>query len=498
MKATVHFDTQFHAGEIDRRIFSGFLEHLGRAVYEGVYDPGNTLSDENGLRRDVIEALKPFAMPLVRYPGGNFVSCYNWRDGVGPLSERKARPDFAWKSVDPNTFGTDQFMQWCKHLNTQAMMAVNLGTCGPTEAAALLEYCNLPTGTAWADERAKNGHKDPYGVPVWCLGNEMDGPWQAGHVPAEVYAQRADQAGKMMKGLDPSIQFVACGSSGRFMNTYMEWDRKVLEYCWDGIDFISAHRYSNNHRNDTAWYLAEGTEIDRVIADYRALTDFVRGLKRASKRVYLSFDEWNVWYRETGGDGGWKIAPHLLEEVYNLEDALVCAQYLSSFVRNADVVKMACLAQIVNVIAPILTRKDGLLIQSIYHPFVAYCKHARGVALTPIVSSPSYKAGERGETPMLDAAASLNRDSGELSLFFVNRDQHADLTVEVGFADGVISKFTGAETLTGPGPKAANSWEQPNVIQPSSAETLVMENGHGRIRVPRLSFVNARAILAAR
>ncbi|HYF51197.1 MAG TPA: alpha-N-arabinofuranosidase [Planctomycetota bacterium] len=496
MKATVRFDTQYHAGEIDRRIFSGFLEHLGRAVYEGVYDPGNPLSDENGFRKDVLDALKPMAMPLMRYPGGNFVSCYNWRDGVGPATERKARPDFAWKSIEPNTFGTDQFMQWAKKLGTAPMMAVNLGTCGATEAAALLEYCNMPRGTYWADERAKNGHADPYAVKVWCLGNEMDGPWQAGHVPAEVYAQRADQAGKMMKGLDSSIELVACGSSGRFMNTYMEWDRSVLEYCWEHVDYISAHRYSNNRAGDSAWYLAEGLEIDRIVEDYAALLNYVRALKKSSKRVYLSFDEWNVWYRETNQDGGWKIAPHLLEEVYNLEDALVCAQYLSSFVRHADTVKMACLAQIVNVIAPILTRKDGLLLQSIYYPFVAYAQYARGKALTPVVNAPLYKAGERGEAPMLDASATYDTQSGGLALFFVNRDQHTDLTVEVSLADASISKIGEVQVLTGTGPKAANSWEQPHAIKPASGEGIVIDNGHARIRVPKLAFVCARGIVS--
>ncbi len=264
--ATIALNLEHHAGEIDRRIFSGFLEHIGRAVYEGVYDPGNPLSDEQGLRRDVLQALKPMNMPLVRYPGGNFVSCYDWRDGIGPRETRPARPEFAWKSVEANTFGTDEFMDFARTLGCEAMMAVNLGTGGAMEAAALLEYCNLPPETSWADRRAANGHPEPYGVKTWCLGNEMDGPWQAGHVPAEVYAQRADQAGKMMKGLDSSIELVACGSSGRGMHTYMEWDRKVLEYCWDGVDFISAHRYSNNNRNDTAWYLGEGVEIDRIIS----------------------------------------------------------------------------------------------------------------------------------------------------------------------------------------------------------------------------------------
>ncbi|HXT35100.1 MAG TPA: alpha-N-arabinofuranosidase, partial [Chloroflexota bacterium] len=316
MKATVHLDTQHHVGPIDRRVFSGFLEHLGRAVYEGVYDPGNPRSDEQGFRQDVLEALRPLGMPTVRYPGGNFVSCYDWKDGIGPLESRAARPDYAWRTIESNQFGTDQFMAWSRQLDTEPMMAVNLGTGNTADAAALLEYCNLPGGTYWADQRKRHGHAEPYGAKLWCLGNEMDGPWQAGHVPAEVYAQRAWQAGQMMKGLDPTIETVACGSSHRNMRTYLEWDREVLEYCWDHVDYISAHRYSENRRDDSAWYLAEGLEIDRTLEDYAGLLNYVRGVKKSTKRVYLSFDEWNVWYRARDGNGQWQAAPHLLEEVY--------------------------------------------------------------------------------------------------------------------------------------------------------------------------------------
>jgi len=347
IQAKLHVDVQHHVGAIDRRIFSGFLEHLGRSVYQGMYDPGNPLSDENGFRLDVLEALRPLRMPTVRYPGGNFVSCYDWKDGIGPRESRPARPDYAWRSVEGNQIGTDEFMVWAKRLGTDPMLAVNLGTAGTAEAAHYLEYCNLRTGTYWADQRARNGHADPYGVKLWCLGNEMDGPWQAGHVSAAVYAQRAEQAAVVMRGLDPSIETIACGSSGRELPTYLEWDRTVLEHCWKSIDYISAHRYSNNTRDDSAWFLGEGVEIDRVIDDYAGLLDYVRGVKKSSKRVYLSFDEWNVWYRARGGDhedGHWSEAPHLLEEIYNLEDALVCAQYLASFMRHADVVKIACIA----------------------------------------------------------------------------------------------------------------------------------------------------------
>jgi alpha-N-arabinofuranosidase len=497
MQATLTLDTQFHVGEIDPRIFSGFLEHLGRAVYEGVYDPGSPLSDSNGFRQDVLAALRRLRMPLMRYPGGNFVSAYDWTDGIGPRDQRPRRPEFAWKSIETNTFGTDEFMHWCKEAQTAPMMAVNLGTKGPTEAGALLEYCNFPVGTYWADKRAANGHPEPYGVKTWCLGNEMDGPWQAGHVPAAEYALRADQAAKLMRGLDSSIELVACGSSGRGMATYLDYDRVTLEYCWNDVHYISAHRYSANHQNDTPWFLAEGVEIERIIEDYAGLFDYVRGLKRSDKRIYLSFDEWNVWYKARSGDGKWAEAPHLLEEVYNLEDALVAAQYLNAFIRRADVVKIACIAQIVNVIAPLLTKSDGLLVQSIYYPFQLMAEHTRGKSLRPVLDSPLVKSGARGEAPVLDVSASL-ADDGSLAVFVVNRSTTDATDLHVRLSDAKVTEILGLDVLSGTDPKAANTWEQPNLVAPTPGSAQLTDGGGISLSIPALGFAALRARVALR
>ena len=497
MLATLHLDTQFHKGEIDSRIFGGFAEHMGRCIYEGIYDPGSPLSDARGFRLDVLEAIKKLRMPIMRYPGGNFVSTYNWTDGIGPRDQRPAKPDYAWKSVESNQFGTDEFMEWCKEANTAPMMAVNLGTKGTADAASLLEYCNLPVGTYWADKRAENGHKDPYGVKLWCLGNEMDGPWQAGHVPAEEYARRAQQAGLVMKGLDPSIELVACGSSGRAMGTYLEYDRITLEYCWNETDYVSAHRYTNNNRNDSAWYLAEGIEIERIIEDYEGLFNYVRGRKRASKRVFLSFDEWNVWYKNMEMDGKWTQAPHLIEEVYNLEDALICAQYLNAFIRRADVVKVAAIAQIVNIIAPLLTKKDGLLVQSIFYPFALMAEYTKGKSLTPVLTCPTYKAGERGDVPVLDVSASLAED-GSLAVFAVNRSQTESATLTIRLADAKVTSVTGVDVLHGSDPKSANTWENPNAIGTKTWQAALDDSGTATVEVPALGFVALRAKTEAR
>jgi len=498
MNASVLLDTNRNVGPIDRRIFSGFLEHIGRAIYGGVFDPGNPSSDDPGFREDVLEALRPMRMPLVRYPGGNFVSNYDWRDAIGSREQRPSRPDFAWKTVEPNTFGVDEFMAWCRRLDTGAMMVVNLGTGDAKQAAQLVEYCNLPGGTYWADRRIANGSKKPYGTKLWCLGNEMDGPWQAGHVPPGVYAHRAKQAGQLMKGLDPTIELVVSGSSTPGMASYMEWDRIVLEHCWDHVDYIATHHYSRNYPDDTARFLAEGVEIDRIIEDYAALTRYVRARKKSDRQVHLAFDEWNVWYREQDQQSEWwQQAPHLLEEVYNLEDALVVAQYLSSFVRHADTVKVACLAQIVNVLAPILTRPDGLLVQSIYYPFVLYAKHAQGASLAPVVDSPTYHAGDRGEVPVVDVAACHDPERSRATLFLVNRDLQREMTVNVTLYGATVESVAEVTFLSGTDPKAANSWEDSNVVTLAPGEADVTADGRVRAQVPALGLAVVALKLSA-
>jgi alpha-N-arabinofuranosidase len=482
---TVHLHTEHRVGAVDERIFGGFLEHLGRAVYEGVYDPGNPRSDAQGFRTDVLEALRSLRMPVVRYPGGNFVSNYDWRHGVGPREQRPRRPDFAWHTTETNQFGTDEFLAWCDALGTQPMLAVNLGTGTPADAAELLEYCNLPMGTSVADRRAANGHPEPYGVGLWCLGNEMDGPWQAGHVSAPTYAERARVASSLMKGLDPTIRTVACGSSARTMPTYLEWDRTVLEHTWETIDFLSVHRYSGNRQDDTPAFLAEGVVVDEILDDYRGLLTAVKARIRSRHDVRLCFDEWNVWYRETSGNGGWGEAPHLLEEQYNVEDALVCAQYLHAFIRNADLVRIACIAQIVNVIAPVLTRPDGLLLQTIYWPFRMLRNVVAGESLRVVVRGPDLST-RRGDVPVVDAAATFDEEGSAASVSLVNRDHRlpADVTIAV---TGPASSWTttSALVLTGD-PKAANTWDRPEAVAPSPVAVIAGPDGL-RVTLPPAS-----------
>ncbi|MBO7318685.1 MAG: alpha-N-arabinofuranosidase, partial [Clostridia bacterium] len=345
MKAKITLAGELKIGEIDRRVFGSFIEHLGRAVYGGIYEPGHPMADENGLRMDVIKMINELGVPVVRYPGGNFVSGYNWEDGVGPIELRPARLELAWGVTEPNKFGTNEFMQWCKKANTAPMMAVNLGTRGPDEARALVEYCNHKSGSKYSDMRIAHGFKDPWDVKLWCLGNEMDGPWQMCAKTAEEYGRTANEAAKMMKWVDASIETVLCGSSSRYMNTFGEWEQKTLEIAYDNVDYVSLHQYYDNHRQDTASFLAKNLDLDDFIYSVICVCDYVKAKKRTKKQINLSFDEWNVWYHSNGAPvERWSVAPNQLEDIYNFEDALVAACMLITLLRHADRVKIACLA----------------------------------------------------------------------------------------------------------------------------------------------------------
>src|ERR1700687_2627541 len=425
----VYVDSRRTVAPLDRNLFGSFLEHLGRAIYEGIYDPGSKLADSNGLRKDVIDEVRQLGVPIVRYPGGNFVSGYNWLDGVGPKENRPRVLDKAWNSLNTNQFGTNEFMAWCKAVGTKPLMGLNLGTGTPEQAAALVEYCNVAQGTQWSDLRRKHGVAEPHKVKNWCLGNEMDGPWQIGHVTATEYGIKAQDAARQMRAIDPSLNLIACGSSGPGMPTYLEWDREVLEQCYEYVDALSLHRYIGNTPEDTgsdsSKFVAMNLSMEKQIAETLAVGDLVRGHKRSPKKLWLSFDEWNVWYRARRGDatnGHSKEAPHLLEEVYNLEDALLVGGILNSLMRNADRVKIGCLAQLINVIAPIMTNANGMFRQTIYYPYSWALQFAHGSVLNLLVESPTYEVSGMDQVPYLDAAGTVSSEDGKVALFILNRD----------------------------------------------------------------------------
>jgi alpha-N-arabinofuranosidase len=490
----VYLDARRTIAPISPNLFGSFLEHLGRAIYEGIYDPGNKLSDSNGFRKDLMDEIRQLGVPIIRYPGGNFVSGYNWLDGVGPKEDRPRVLDKAWNSLNTNQFGTNEFMTWCKAVGTKPLMGLNLGTGTPEQAAALVEYCNVAQGTKWSDLRRKHGYADPHKVENWCLGNEMDGPWQIGHITATEYGLKAQDAARQMHYVDPSLKLIACGSSGPFMPTYLEWDREVLEQCYDYIDGLSLHRYFGNTPEDTggdsAKFLAMNLTMDKQIAETLAVCDLVRGHKRSPKQLWLSFDEWNVWYRERNGDavnGHEHEAPHLLEEIYNLEDALLVGGLVNTLLRNSDRVKLACLAQLINVIAPIMTNANGLFQQTIYYPYSWALHYAHGSVINLLVQSPTYEVSGMGQVPYLDAVATLSED-GKTSLFVLNRDLAKPHTVELNWQDKSPGQVLTSLVLTGDDLKASNSFDAPQRVVPQTMAKPATNNGRTKFEVPPRSY----------
>lgn len=453
MKGMLRIDPHYTLATVDNRLYGSFIEHLGRAVYGGIYQPDSSFSDEEGFNREVIRLVKNLHVPLVRYPGGNFVSGYNWEDGIGPKEQRPRRLDLAWRSIETNQVGLHEFYHWANRVGTEVNMAVNLGTRGIDAARNLVEYCNFPKGTYWSDLRRKNGQSSPFQFKTWCLGNEMDGPWQIGHKTATEYGRLANEAGKAMKWVDDSIELVACGSSSMDNPTFGSWEETVLDLTYETADYLSLHRYYNNYANDLADYLAQSLDLDEFISRVVSICDAVKARKKSSKTMMLSLDEWNVWYHSTQQDQQqqpWQEAPHLLEDIYNFEDALLVGGLLITMLRHADRVKIACLAQLVNVIAPIMTTETGKAwCQPIYYPFMQVAQYGHGQVLSPILEVPCYQSEHFDKVPYVDAIALHNEQAHEVVVYALNRHQHEPLEFQLDLTGYHVDHVIEATSFAG-------------------------------------------------
>lgn len=436
-KAKLILDKEMQIGEIDKRIYGSFIEHLGRCVYEGIYEPGHPLADEDGFRKDVLALVQELQVPVIRYPGGNFVSSYRWEDGVGPKETRPRTADLNWMSIETNQIGLEEFFRWSQKAGAEVMMAVNLGTRGMEDAKNLIEYTNFLAGTFYSDWRRKNGRIEPYNFKLWCLGNEMDGEWQVGRKTAHEYGRLAEETAKIMRPYAPDAEFVLCGSSKPEMATFPEWEAIVLDHAYDYVNYISCHRYFSNEQNDTADYLAQTEGIDQFIQTILCACDYVKAKKRSKKKINISFDEYNVWYHSRGAEAQyrknneWQKAPHLLEEYYNMEDALLIGGTLITFMLHADRVKIACLAQLVNVIAPIMTEKNGeAWRQTIFYPYLHASRYGRGISLYPVLNSPKHDT--KSYTDVKDVLVSaVYGEDGSVTIFAVNRNLTEDISLEI-------------------------------------------------------------------
>ncbi len=489
--ARVVVDPAFVVAPVRPRLFGSFVEHMGRCVYTGVYEPDHPNADEHGFRADVAALVTELGVTMVRYPGGNFVSNYRWEDGVGPREQRPVTLDLAWRAIEPNQVGTDDFLGWCSRVGVEPMMAVNLGTRGLAEAVELLQYTNAEPGLATADRRVANGRHEPWDVRLWCLGNEMDGPWQMGHKTPEEYARVAEEVGRAMKRFDPTLELVACGSSNRGMPTFGTWERVVLEQAFDQVDHISAHAYYEPHDGDVDSFLASAEDMERFIGAVVATADHVAAVRGSERRIDISFDEWNVWYQSRfPGELGLDIreVSPLIEDVYDLTDAVVVGSLLITLLRHTDRVSMACQAQLVNVIAPIMTEPGGpAWRQTIFHPFALTARHARGQVLRLAVDSPTVTTDRYGEVDQLHAVATWDAGSGELLVLAVNRGRDGELDLDLDltrFGDlGLVEHLVLADADHA----ATNTAAEPDRVTPQPG-SATLTGGRLRAGLPAVSW----------
>jgi alpha-L-arabinofuranosidase len=495
MEARVTAHARFTIGEIDNRLYGSFLEHLGRAIYTGIYEPGHPTADANGMRRDVIDLVRALETPICRYPGGNFVSAYDWEDGIGPREDRPTRLDLAWRTSESNQIGIHEFADWAEAADTNMMLAVNLGSRGLDAARNFVEYVNHPGGSQWSDLRRRNGRADPWNVRLWCLGNEMDGPWQIGHKSAAEYGHLANETAKALRAFDHSLELVVCGSSHSDMATYPQWEATVLEETYDQVDYISLHMYFTNYEKNTAEFLALSEKLERYIDTIGGVIDYVRAKTRSKRDVRISFDEWNVWYHQRKQDAermrdwDWPHAPALLEEVYNFEDVLQVGSILNTFIRRSDRVRIACIAQLVNVIAPIMTAPGGpAWKQTIYYPFQFASLYGRGEALQLDVDCPSYKADIADKVSYLDIAGVHDATAGTLTFFAVNRHPSESITIALAVERFGAIKSAGQTLIVHKDLEATNTQTNPDNVKPCPPGDIEVGNGTVEIAAPPYSY----------
>jgi len=498
MKAKLIANKAFSIGEVDPRIYGSFLEHMGRAVYSGIYEPGHETADAKGFREDVKALVKELKTPLIRYPGGNFVSGYNWEDGVGAVESRPKRLDLAWKTVETNEVGLHEFIGWAKEAGAEVNMAVNLGTRGVDAARNIIEYCNHPGGTYWSDLRKYNGAQSPFKIKTWCLGNELDGHWQIGSKTAEEYGRLAAETAKVMRMVDPDIELVACGSSGMGMSTFASWEETILEHTYEHVDYISLHSYYGNQKNDLSSYLAMSVGMDRFIKSVTAICDYMKAKKRSNRTINLSYDEWNIWYHSHDKDSKnepWQQSPPILEDIYNFEDALLLGCLLITLLKNCDRVKIACLAQLVNVIAPIMTEPGGAAWrQATFYPFMQASHYGRGTTLRHILEVPAYDCAEFKDVPFVETVAIHNGDANEIVIFAVNRsaDESVDFAAELQGFD--LAGIIDSTEICGHDIKQINT-KDACPIAPRKTDNATVSGGHLSAVLEPLSWNVIRIVL---
>lgn len=492
-KAKVILDKDYVISKIDDKVFSSFVEPIGRCIYTGIYEPGHPQADKHGFRQDVLEKTKALNLTLNRFPGGNYTSTYRWEDSIGPKEKRPKRVEVAWQCIETNQFGIDEFAEWSKLNGSDVMMTVNLATRGVLEAMDCVEYCNFKGGTYWSDKRIEYGHKEPHNYKYWCLSNEVDGIWQVGQKHPTEYGRIAREAAKAMKLIDPEIKTVLAGSASPGMEDFPWYDKTALEEAYDFVDYLSIHQYIHNSKNDTPSFLARNLVTDQYFKYAIAACDYVQAIKHGSKRIDISFDEYNVWHTitkrpEERFENRWPEVKAILEDCYTAEDAVALGGMLISILRYSDRVKIACMSELVNCISNLRTRPGGgCWALPPYYTYLLYSKYGRGTALHTRIDSPKYDCEDFTDVTYLDAIGVLG-DDGSLTLFAINRSMDEDLPMELelrGFEDYRVDKHI---VITADDPKATNTEEDPEHVVPKADGNAAVEDGKVQATLPKLSW----------
>jgi len=481
-------------GPVQRRLFGALVEHMGRSVYTGIYEPGHKRADASGFRCDVLELVAELGTTIVRYPGGNFVSSYRWEDGAGPVEGRPTRLDLAWHAIETNEFGLDEFMRWTQRAQVEPMMVLNLGTRGMPEALDLLEYANHPGGTTLSELRRGHGAPTPYGIRMWCLGNEMDGPWQVGHKTAREYGRIAAETARAMRMVDPKLELVACGSSGPAMPTFGTWETTVLEETYDLVDCISLHAYYEEIGGDLESFLASSVDLERAIKRVVTAADAVGAQRGDPREIAVAVDEWNVWYLSAFQSAEprteWSRAAPLCEEAYTAADAVVVGSLLIALLKHVDRVTSACLAQLVNVIAPIRTEPGGpAWRQTTFYPFALTASRAKGSVALIACEAPEMEVDKYGAVQVVDAVATI-AETGHIAVFAVNRDTHEDVELEVDLGN-LSASLCEVTVLSDADPHARNTRETPDRVVPGAGRGSV-DGRQLTLTLPPVSWLVAR------
>lgn len=484
-KVKVTMNINYRIGEIDKRIYGSFVEHMGRVVYSGIYEPTHPCADADGFRQDVIDAVKGLGITSIRYPGGNFVSSYHWEDGVGPKEQRPRKLELAWKAIETNEFGTNEFMKWMEKIGAEPMLAVNLGTRGLQEAVEYLEYCNFPGGTQYSDMRISHGIKDPYKVRTWCLGNEMDGTWQVGHKTAEEYGRIAEETAKAMKIVDPSIEIVSCGSSLNTMKTYPQWEADTLDCTYEYADYISLHQYFAGQELGTEKFLAQADSMNEYIKTVIATCDYVKAKKHSQKNLNISFDEWGVWAYDASetvkqcNQADWQVAPPISEMIYTFEDSLLFAGMLLALLKNADRVKLACQSLLTNISATIMTERGGeVWLQPTYFPFAQVAKYGHGVVLdiqNDVMAT------------LLDCVSIYHKQNSEVVIFVINRSGDEDSKMVIEIQELIAEEVLEHVEMVSKDKKMTNK-ENHRAIQPKNCQNTMIHEGNIVSLISKLSW----------